>query len=232
MNKTQHRSIARAFLPDRFHYFYALSKLHSDPAYAAVSALLAETTAPILDVGCGIGLLAQYLRAAGTRASYTGVDNDSRKIDSAARAARINTLQHSRFLVHDLRRSVPDHQGNVVILDVLHYLAPDIQNALLEQAAVCLSPGAQLIIRCGLDDGGWRSKITHAVDALGHSIRWMNTAPTRYPRREQLAKQLAKLGLRAEFRPLWGRTPFNNWLIVAAHDVALDTAVVNAIREA
>lgn len=219
LNKNKLRVIATAFLPNRFHFFYALTKLHSDPAYNAITRLLADTTAPILDIGCGIGLLAQYLHAAGVSVSYTGVDNDPDKIASAALAAQVNTLQHSRFLIHDLQRSVPDHWGNVIILDVLHYLAPDTQNALLKQAAARLSPGAQLIIRCGLNDGGWRSKITHAVDTLGHSISWMNAAPIQYPRREQLAKQLGDLDLKTEFRPLWGRTPFNNWLIVAAREV-------------
>ena len=43
----------------------------------------------------------------------------------------------------------------------------------------------------------------------------MNAGPTRYPAREALERRFAEAGLRTEFSPLFGRTPFNNWRIVA-----------------
>ena len=57
------RTIARAFLPPRFFgnrydYFYTLSKLRTDPLYPGVLDALRGSTAPVLDLGCGLGLLA------------------------------------------------------------------------------------------------------------------------------------------------------------------------------
>ena len=43
----------------------------------------------------------------------------------------------------------------------------------------------------------------------------MRTAPVRYPTTDWFERMLAAAGLAADIRPLHGRTPFNNWLIVA-----------------
>jgi alpha-methylacyl-CoA racemase len=64
------RAIARAFLPthllgNRYDYFYTLSKLRSDPLYPGVLDALRGTTAPVLDLGCGLGLLLHALRLGG-----------------------------------------------------------------------------------------------------------------------------------------------------------------------
>jgi hypothetical protein len=47
-------------------------------------------------------------------------------------------------------------------------------------------------------------------------VGWMNTGPRRYPARDELEALLAQEGLTTRFQPLWGRTPFNNWLVVAS----------------
>ena len=69
--------IARAFLParwygSRYHYYYTQAKLRSDPLYPGVVDALRGTTAPLLDLGCGIGLLAHALRASSVAMTYRG----------------------------------------------------------------------------------------------------------------------------------------------------------------
>ena len=81
------REIASTYLPSRYRYWYSLSKLAMDPLYDAVPAAFAEDREPILDLGCGIGLLLHCLRTSGNESSYLGVDTDSEKIE-AARAQR------------------------------------------------------------------------------------------------------------------------------------------------
>ena len=51
------RDIARNYLPRKPHYWYARIKLATDPLYTGVGAVLAETCEPLLDLGCGTGLL-------------------------------------------------------------------------------------------------------------------------------------------------------------------------------
>ena len=214
------RDIARAFLPDwplgnRYHYYYARAKLRSDPLYPGVCEALRGTRAPVLDLGCGIGLLAHALQQDGIGVRYFGVDNDARKIVSARRAAARAGLVDAGFETLDLSQALPPHRGSVAILDVMQFFDPPRQVALVDALAGMLEPGARLVIRTGLDDGSRRARVTRAGDRLARALRWMNASPRHYPEAEMLRARFEAGGLRSEFIPLYGDTPFNNWRIVA-----------------
>lgn len=209
------RKIAASFLPDRYRYWYSLSKLALDPLYDAVPAAFADEQAPLLDLGCGIGLLLHCLRAGGRQLPYLGVDTDSTKIEAARIASTRGGHSNATFQVCDLSVQFPAHHGSVALLDVLQYLPPQAQGTLLSQAAQCVSKEGQLVIRTGLADGSWRSAITRANDRFGHLIGWMKTSFKAQPSMHDLRATLRRHGLQAEFKPLWGRTPFNNWLVIA-----------------
>jgi SAM-dependent methyltransferase len=212
--------IARAFLPDRalgnrWHYHYARIKLRTDPLYPGVVEALRGCDAPLLDLGCGIGLLAHALRAAGLSMPYRGVDNDAPKIARAARAAARAQLREVTFDCVDLSQGPPAHSGSVAILDVLQFVAPQVQDAILDAGVAMLAPGARLVIRTGLDDGSRRARTTRRIDALSRALGWMNAGPKRYPDADALRARFDAAGLAAEFTPLHGNTPFNNWRVVA-----------------
>lgn len=219
------RTVARAFLPDhwagnRWHYHYAVAKLRTDPLYPGVVDALRGTSAPLLDLGCGIGLLAHALRAHGNELRYRGIDNDRAKIARAQLAAARGGLRDVAFetvdlAVVDLAHCAPPHRGSVTILDVLQFVDPAVQDAMLDAAVAMLAPGGRLVIRTGLDDGSRRARITRGVDAFSRWLGWMNAGPRRYPDADALRARLEGAGLRATFTPLHGRTPFNNWRIVA-----------------
>lgn len=219
---------AERFLPSRWHYHYVRSKLATDPLFAGVAEALQDCNQALLDLGCGIGLLAQYLDACGRQLSYLGLDNDRGKIEQARAAAARGGLTQARFDCVDLAEAVarfdigqaePDsplaHRGSVAILDVLQFLPPAAQAPLLRCAAACVAPGGRLVIRTGLAGSDWRARTTRAVDQLSRLLRWMNTGPKAYPEREALDALLGGAGLSVRFSPLWGGTPFNNWLVVA-----------------
>lgn len=213
--------IARAYLPEhplgnRWDYYYSRAKLSSDPLYPGVSEALRGTDAPLLDLGCGLGLLAHTLHADGIRVPYRGVDSDAAKIRRAVRAAAKVGLQDARFDTMDLSRELPTHRGNVVILDVLQFIPYPAQAQAIDQMIAMLTPGAKLVIRTGLDDGTGRARITRAVDLFSRALGWMNAMPRYYPDGEALRARLLAAGLQVEFTPLFGRTPFNNWRIVAS----------------
>ena len=215
VDSTTFQEIPRHFLPSRQHYHYVRVKLATDPLYSAVAAALADTTAPLLDLGCGIGLLAHCCRARGLLLDYRGVDNDVAKIRLACQAAEHGRLSNARFETMDLSQQFPEHQGSVAILDLLQYLPADRAGGFLASAAGCVTETARLIIRTGLQDGSWRAHVTRAADLLAWAIRWTNSAPRKYPNREFLRTHLTALGLEPVFTPLSGNTPFNNWLIVS-----------------
>ncbi|MGY1426341.1 methyltransferase domain-containing protein [Lysobacter sp. A289] len=213
------RRIASAFGPggdgNHWDYYYSRGKLGSDPLYPGVCAALRGSTQPLLDLGCGLGLLAHALREDGLALGYRGVDNDAGKIARASGAAQRQGLVDVAFDCIDLARGLPDHRGSVAILDVLQFLAPDAQHRTLDTTIAMLTPGARLVIRTGLDDGSARARVTHAVDVFSRLVGWMNTAPRRYPDEATLRERFDAAGLRSRFTPLYGNTPFNNWLVVA-----------------
>lgn len=209
------RSIARHYLPSRFHYHYAKAKLGSDPLYAGVADALRGTSAPLLDLGCGLGLLAHTLRAHGVALPYHGVDSDARKIALAQQAARNAGIDDARFEVVDLATAIPAHRGSVALLDVLQYLPADAQQRTLDAAIAMLTPGARLVIRSGLHDASPRAHFTYFMDRVGRAVGWMNAAPKRYPDADALRARFAAAGLDVRIDPWYGKTPFNNWRIVA-----------------
>lgn len=215
MQPLSKRNIAAHYLPSRYHYWYALSKLATDPLYVEVRQVFSQTRAVLLDVGCGIGLLPQCLHGSGVEVAYRGVDIDAAKIEIARSAARSGGLLQAAFEVCDLTKAFPEHRGSVALLDVLQYFEADARDDLLASAARCVTAEGRLIVRAGLNDGGWRAAITRGADTAGHALRWMKTPPRSQPTPVDLAQLLARHGFKSEFRPLWGRTPFNNWLVVA-----------------
>lgn len=218
-------AIARAFLPsrwpgNRWHYHYSRTKLGSDPLYPGVVDVLRGSTAPLLDLGCGIGLLAHALRASGIDLSYRGVDNHAAKIAQARRAAGNAGLRDVAFEVVDLAAGLPAHRGSVAILDVLQFVTPQVQGAILDAAIAMLVPGATLVLRTGLDDGSNRARLTRRIDVFSRMLGWMNAGPKRYPDAEALRARFETAGLTSEFTSLSGNTPFNNWRIVATKPAA------------
>ena len=104
--------IATAFLPahplgNRWDYYYTRTKLGSDPLYPGVPQALRGSQAPLLDLGCGLGLLAHALRLDGQTMAYRGVDNDAAKIKRARNVAGKSDLAHTQFEVVDLAQGPP-----------------------------------------------------------------------------------------------------------------------------
>ena len=205
-------ALARSF-ERRWDRCYVAAKLKSDPLYEAVNAELAGTSLPLLDLGCGLGLLALFLRQRDHRFAIHGLDYDPRKIAAARKIAGRLEDRGLRFDHHDARSGLPDHSGNVTILDILQFFQPHETRALLELAAARVAPGGKLIVRSALRDRSWRFKATVAGDLLAKVTFWMKAAPTNYPSASELQEILRPFGS-IRISPLWGSTPFNNHLIV------------------
>lgn len=217
------RRIARAFLPERrfgnrHDYYYTLAKLRTDPLYPGVLSALRGQDAPLMDLGCGLGLLAHALRQDGQAMPYIGVDVDAPKIERARRIGVKAGLHDARFDVVDLARGYPPHAGSVAILDVLQFLSRDEQTALLDAAIAMLAPGATLVMRAALDDGSARIRRTRAADRFAALVRWMPAQPKHYPAVDDLRARFDAAGLHVSIEPFYGNTPFNNWLIVARRE--------------
>lgn len=226
LSEAEASRIARAFLPERpwgnrRDYYYGRSKLRHDPLFEGVLQWLPDDDLPVLDIGCGLGLLAHVLRQRNHRSAYCGVDVDAGKIGRAWRAAHRSALPQVRFDAVDAQAGLPVHRGHVVLLDVLQYLDPVPQQALLQAASARIAAGGRLLLRTPLATGDRRDRTTRIADTLAWMTGWMGTRPRHYPTAGSLETCLAAAGLRTgPAQPLHGRTPFNSWLLVAERPAA------------
>jgi SAM-dependent methyltransferase len=200
-------AVAARFSP-RWLPAYAASKLRSDPIFAAAYDLLGTSTEPLLDIGCGIGLLPLYLRERGLRNPITGIDIDDRKVQRAPKVAGIE------FLALDASSHLPEVFGDVALIDVLHYLEPEAQSQLLREAAARLSANGILLLRDGIADRTIRFRLTLLAERFAQALSWNIGKPLHFPTRESITAAFPRDEFMLDERPMYGRTPFNNWLFI------------------
>jgi SAM-dependent methyltransferase len=193
----------------RFLQGYVRSKVRTDPVYAAVLDRLRGHRLPLVDVGCGAGVLPLYLREHALSMPITGIDFDERKIAAARKAC--DGAANVDFIVGDAREPLPAGRS-VVMLDLLHYFREGDQRRILENAADAVPPGGMVIIRDAVRDGSWRYRATYLQESFSRLIAWLRAERLHFPTRETIAGAFP--GFDAEVVPLWGRTPFNNYLFV------------------
>ena len=203
--------IATAFR-SRWIQGYVRGKLRRDPVYDAAYDALAGSSLPLLDMGCGMGLLPLYLSARGAGAAGRGFDFDERKIALANEAAA-RTKSKFEFSIGDVRQPV-DFTGNVALLDVLHYFKNEEQKAILRNAAAAVCQGGILVIRDCLREDTLRFRITWVQETFSKLIGWLRSEQLNFPTRELIENELVSHGLTlVECRPLWKNTPFNNYFL-------------------
>ncbi len=192
---------------------YALGKLRRDQIFKTAYELLHSSAESILDVGCGVGLLGFYLRERACLQSILGLDVDARKIQYGAEiAARDYRDIELRF--HDVGKTIPHFSGNVALFDVLHYLPPARQTALLARLADCVAPGGLLIIRDCPRDAGPRYWITWLAEKFAQAISWNLDSALHFPSRASIDDAFNAAEFERETRPLWGASPFNNHIFI------------------
>ena len=207
--------------PQRWLRHYVGSKLRSDPVFPAIYAQLRDSSEPILDIGCGVGLLGFYLRERGFENPVTGIDADARKIREARKVAsqRYGALD---FIECDVRDPLPPFRGNVTVLDLLHYLEPPRQQTLLTQLGETVRPGGALLLRDCPRDGSARFWMTYCGERFAQTISWNIGARLHFPTSASINAAFGESEFAREEQAAWGRTPFNNRLFIYRRRSAAD----------
>lgn len=197
-----------------FAYHFARGKLGGDPAFRHfLEARLIPEDARVLDLGCGQGLLAALLRAAGAPrvAAYRGLELMARDVARAHRA-----LGESCGVTQgDIRAAPYGTADAVVILDVLHYMPLSDQDRVLTRVRDALAPSGTLLLRVGDAAAGLPFRLSNAVDWTVAFVR--GHGPTRFHCRSvaQWSRALQALGFSVRAEPMSRGTPFANVLLVA-----------------
>ena len=192
---------------------YVRGKLRNDQIYSAAYELLRSSENPILDVGCGVGLLGFYLRERACKQPLLGLDVDERKIRYGSEIAA-KQYEDVELRLHDVTGPLPVFSGNVALFDVLHYLPRAGQRALLSDLAGRVAPGGVLIIRDCPREPRPRYWMTLIAEKFAQAISWNLRTPLHFPSRESISDVFAANEFEREIRPLWGTSPFNNHIFI------------------
>ncbi len=208
------RRIADKFPPNPWTRGYIIGKLRTDPVYPAAHAVLRDRPGPLWDGGCGLGLLAFYLREQGWTGTVIGTDLDAKKIGQGSQVAQ------AHYPGVDLRTgsiaSPPEgFQGDVALLDVIHYLPPADQQQLLQQVRSMVPVGGRVIIRFTAKDRSWRYFATMIEEGWIKVVGWIRGGTNYFPTQTEVSGSFIAAGWETSLSPLWGRTPFNSYLFTA-----------------
>jgi len=228
--------VARAAAPyrpaGRYAWHFARGKLGGDPAFGALLASgLLTGRRRILDIGCGQGLLAAWLLAAG-KAERAGewpspwpaapapdhirgielMPHDVRRAEQAlAPAVRSG---RASFIATDMCQADFGNADAVVILDVLHYVPIAAQDEVLRRVRAALAPEGVLLLRVGDAAAGLPFRISNWVDFVvttlrGHRLTRLYCRPL-----AEWQRSLTALGFEVRTQPMSEGTPFANVMLV------------------
>jgi SAM-dependent methyltransferase len=207
---------------------FARGKLGGDPVFRHVleQGLIAPY-ARVLDIGCGQGLLASLLRAAGDAARHGRWPADWAPAPLDARVTGIELMPHdveraqtalggaATFVCGDMRTLNFPAADTVVLFDALHYIPPHDQDAVLDRARHALRKGGSLLLR--VNDAGARRRFALGlwIDRVTMLLRGGGFAPLAGRSVEAWSATLDRLGFDVRAYPMSGRPPFANQLLVA-----------------
>ena len=213
----------------RFAWHFSRSKLTRDPVFVA---LLEQGLIPdarrLVDLGCGQGLLASWLRAARTLHDAGNWPSDwpapprigamcRPGIDAqGCRARAPRRWRAAQFAVGDIRTFDFGQADVVVILDVLHYIEPREQIGLLRRVRAALPPGGVLVTRVGDDAGGLAVSRQPVGRSRGRLCPRSPYGAALLPVDRRLGDACSsELGFRVDALPMSRSTPFANVLLMA-----------------
>lgn len=206
------RASARYRPAGRYAWHFARGKLRLDPVFRhLVEAGLVPAGARVLDLGCGQGLLGSLLQAAGP-VRYTGVELQAR--DAGRARVALGTSSGAEIVCGDVRTQAFPVSDTVVLLDVLHYLPPAAQEAVLARACAALAPGGRLLLRVGDAEARRGYAFGRWVDRVVSGLR-RGAPPVQGRPVPDWIDRLRALGLQVEARPMSQGTLFANVLLVA-----------------
>lgn len=112
--------------------------------FKEIEALIPEK-ASVVDVGCGFGLLANYIAIMSEDRRVLGIDFSTRRIQVAKRT--VDARQNIDFVTGDIKDLCLSECDVVVMTDFLHHISFDHQFQLLREVSLKLKISGKLIVQ-------------------------------------------------------------------------------------
>ena len=190
---------------------FVRGKLRHDPVFRSLAERGLAEAPRVVDLGCGRGILLALLleaRRAPDPPSLLGVELAA----APARIAREALDGAAAIVEADLEAiDVPECDA-VTILDVLHYLSPDVQTGLLARVRAALPVDGRLFIREADAAAGAGFFAVTAGERLCAIARGDGIRRFSYVEASSLTARLEALGFKVDVAPMGGGTPFANLL--------------------
>jgi 1-acyl-sn-glycerol-3-phosphate acyltransferase len=148
--------------------WYCRIKVKLENYYTPIEKLVPKQ-GQVLDIGCGYGFLAYMLAWTSGQRTITGIDYDEEKISVANHTFSKN--ENIRFVTGDALHFPDDTLYDcILIMDVLHYLLPKNQLALLQKCIHSLTEHGTLIVRDGLKNMNKKHKGTELTELFSTKV--------------------------------------------------------------
>ena len=163
----------------------------------SVMDLLLPAEGRILDVGCGFGLFAAYFAQTQPQRRITGIDTNARRIEMARKVMSSIGLVGHEFIAGDAREVQRVTGGGsfnaIYVLDVMHHVPREDQEALLMCLRDLLVPGGVLVLKDITTQPTFGLKFTELLDRV--MVGW--NEPLAYRHHSEWGSMLAGLGFRS-----------------------------------
>ena len=147
----------------------------------------------IVDLGCGHGVLANYMALRSPKRRVIGFDQNAYRIE----VARSIGLPNAEFRCGNLFEAEPVECETIVVADVLHHLRSfEEGEELLRRCCERLPPGGLLVVKEIAKRPLWKFLCTRPVDLVFYPGR------VYFRSREEFGEIFRRLGLSWEFVPL------------------------------
>lgn len=175
----------------------------------------------VIDLGCGMGLLAHLLVQGRPARRVLAIDHDAGRIamldDSLSGGSLSEDTTPSVQIetrVGDLATVPLPACSGIALIDVLHYLEPGPQEALLERAIAALEPGGVIVLRDPDAAAGLRYRAARLHEGLAVGLGWTQARIGAFRSGAAWAFLLRAHGLRAQLLPLPRFSPYADRIVV------------------
>jgi 2-polyprenyl-6-hydroxyphenyl methylase/3-demethylubiquinone-9 3-methyltransferase len=167
---------------------------------------------PVLDVGCGHGLVSNLLALTGRERRVLGIDLDPKKV--AAARQTVGERPNVRFEVGDATELPAGEFRAVTIADVMYLIPEPTQQAIVASIAGALTPGGVLVWKSQIRQPRWKYAVTYGQEWLMTRLGPTHGAGLFFMDREESLAALRAAGLRPAAVPLPSVRPYTDILFL------------------